>query len=72
MAAEGRRFFDLQRWGILEPTMNAYFSVEKIGLSGWEQDVLQQVGMNIFRFLSLRLTGRKGIIHKILAISLCL
>jgi len=29
LAAEGRRFFDLQRWGILEPTMNAYFSVEK-------------------------------------------
>lgn len=29
MAGEGRRFFDLQRWGILEPTMNAYFAVEK-------------------------------------------
>ncbi|MEL7585840.1 MAG: RagB/SusD family nutrient uptake outer membrane protein [Prolixibacteraceae bacterium] len=29
LACEGRRFFDLQRWGILEPTMNDYFSVEK-------------------------------------------
>lgn len=29
MAAEGRRFFDLQRWGILEETMNDYFEVEK-------------------------------------------
>ena len=29
LACEGRRFFDLQRWGILEETMNEYFSVEK-------------------------------------------
>lgn len=29
MAGEGRRFFDLQRWGILSETMNAYFAVEK-------------------------------------------
>lgn len=29
MAGEGRRFFDLMRWGILEPTMNAYINVEK-------------------------------------------
>jgi len=29
MACEGRRFFDLQRWGILEKTMNDYFAVEK-------------------------------------------
>ncbi|WP_129714121.1 RagB/SusD family nutrient uptake outer membrane protein [Pedobacter sp. SYP-B3415] len=28
LANEGRRFFDLMRWGILEPTMNAYFSKE--------------------------------------------
>ncbi|MDR2139013.1 MAG: RagB/SusD family nutrient uptake outer membrane protein [Tannerella sp.] len=27
-ACEGRRFFDLQRWGILEPTLNAYFAKE--------------------------------------------
>ena len=27
-ACEGRRFFDLQRWGILEPVMNAYFAKE--------------------------------------------
>lgn len=29
LACEGRRFFDLQRWGTLEKTMNAYFAVEK-------------------------------------------
>ena len=29
MACEGRRFFDLQRWGILAETMNSYFMVEK-------------------------------------------
>ncbi len=29
MACEGRRFFDLQRWGVLEETMNEYFAVEK-------------------------------------------
>lgn len=28
-AMEGRRFFDLQRWGLLEPVMNAYFEKEK-------------------------------------------
>lgn len=29
MAGEGRRFFDLQRWGTLEKTMNSYFAAEK-------------------------------------------
>ncbi|HLA52227.1 MAG TPA: RagB/SusD family nutrient uptake outer membrane protein, partial [Flavitalea sp.] len=29
LACEGRRFFDLQRWGILEPTMNAFITKEK-------------------------------------------
>lgn len=33
MAGEGRRFFDLQRWGILEKTMNDYFAVEKTRFS---------------------------------------
>ena len=28
-ACEGRRFFDLQRWGTLEKTMNAYFAIER-------------------------------------------
>lgn len=28
-ACEGHRFFDLQRWGILEKTMNAYFAIER-------------------------------------------
>lgn len=29
LACEGRRFFDLQRWGILESTINNYFLIEK-------------------------------------------
>lgn len=28
-ATEGHRFFDMVRWGIAEPTMNAYFTKEK-------------------------------------------
>ncbi|GAB6118974.1 RagB/SusD family nutrient uptake outer membrane protein [Dysgonomonas termitidis] len=32
-ACEGRRFFDLQRWGILEPTMNEYFRKERTRFS---------------------------------------
>lgn len=28
-ACEGHRFFDLQRWGALEKTMNAYFTIER-------------------------------------------
>ncbi len=28
-ATEGSRFFDLVRWGIAEPTLNAYIDVEK-------------------------------------------
>ena len=28
LAGEGRRFFNLLRWGILEPTINAYFAKE--------------------------------------------
>jgi starch-binding outer membrane protein, SusD/RagB family len=29
-ATEGARFFDLVRWGIAEPTLNAYINIEKI------------------------------------------
>ncbi len=29
LAGEGRRFFNLQRWGVLEETMNSYFLKEK-------------------------------------------
>jgi len=28
-ATEGARFFDLVRWGIAEPTLNAYIAIEK-------------------------------------------
>jgi hypothetical protein len=27
---EGYRFFDLVRWGIAEPTLNAYFAKERV------------------------------------------
>ena len=30
MAMESSRFFDLVRWGIAEPTLNAYFEKEKL------------------------------------------
>lgn len=33
MAGEGRRFFDLQRWGTLEETMNSYFAIERTRFS---------------------------------------
>jgi hypothetical protein len=29
LAMEGQRFFDLKRWGVLEPTLNAYLAVER-------------------------------------------
>jgi hypothetical protein len=29
-ATEGSRFFDLVRWGIAEPTLNAYINIEKV------------------------------------------
>lgn len=29
-ATEGERFFDLVRWGIAEPTLNAYINIEKV------------------------------------------
>jgi len=29
-ATEGSRFFDLVRWGIAEPTLNAYITIEKV------------------------------------------
>lgn len=29
LAGEGKRFFNLMRWGTLEPTMNSYINVEK-------------------------------------------
>ena len=46
LACEGRRFFDLQRWGILEPTMNAFIDKEKPGLTGIILDILPLVVMN--------------------------
>lgn len=47
MAGEGRRFFDLQRWGLLEETMNNYFSVEKIRFS-WMENARFTAGRDEF------------------------
>lgn len=47
LACEGRRFFDLQRWGILEPTMNKYFAVEKNRFS-WMQNARFTAGRDEF------------------------
>lgn len=47
MACEGRRFFDLMRWGELEPTMNAYFAVEKNRFS-WMNEARFTAGRDEF------------------------
>lgn len=39
MACEGRRFFDLLRWGILETTMNQYFAKEKTRFSWMDNTI---------------------------------
>lgn len=48
MACEGRRFFDLQRWGILEPTMNAYFKKEKTRFS-WMNNAVFVAGRDEYK-----------------------
>ena len=40
-AMEGSRFFDLVRWGITAPTMNAYYSGEK-----WKRTYYNQAGFD--------------------------
>ena len=47
-ACEGRRFFDLQRWGILEPTMNAYFKKEKTRFS-WMNNAVFVAGRDEYK-----------------------
>ncbi len=47
-ACEGRRFFDLQRWGILEPTMNEYFQKEKTRFS-WMNDAVFVAGRDEYK-----------------------
>ncbi|MFV0328257.1 MAG: RagB/SusD family nutrient uptake outer membrane protein [Dysgonomonas sp.] len=47
-ACEGRRFFDLQRWGILEPTMNAYFQKEKNRFS-WMNNAVFVAGRDEYK-----------------------
>lgn len=47
-ACEGRRFFDLMRWGILEKTMNAYFSVEKTRFS-WMNNAMFVAGRDEYK-----------------------
>ena len=48
MACEGRRFFDLLRWGILEPTMNAYFAKEKTRFS-WMDNAVFVAGRDEYK-----------------------
>ncbi|MDR3250283.1 MAG: RagB/SusD family nutrient uptake outer membrane protein [Tannerella sp.] len=47
-ACEGRRFFDLQRWGILEPTLNSYFSKEKTRFS-WMDNAIFVAGRDEYK-----------------------
>lgn len=47
LACEGRRFFDLQRWGILENTINNYFSIEKNRFS-WMNNAYFTAGRDEF------------------------
>jgi hypothetical protein len=48
MAGEGRRFFDLLRWGILEETMNTYFAKEKTRFS-WMDNAVFVAGRDEYR-----------------------
>jgi tetratricopeptide (TPR) repeat protein len=47
-ACEGRRFFDLLRWGILESTMNAYFAKEKTRYS-WMDNAIFVAGRDEYK-----------------------
>lgn len=47
-ACEGRRFFDLQRWGILESTMNKYFQKEKTRFS-WMNNAVFVAGRDEYK-----------------------
>ncbi|MDR1920042.1 MAG: RagB/SusD family nutrient uptake outer membrane protein [Tannerellaceae bacterium] len=47
-ACEGRRFFDLQRWGILEPVMNSYFAKEKTRFN-WMDNAIFVAGRDEYK-----------------------
>jgi len=47
-ACEGRRFFDLQRWGILESTMNDYFRKERTRFS-WMNNAVFLAGRDEYK-----------------------
>ena len=48
LGCEGRRFFDLMRWGILEPTMNAYFAKERQRYN-WMENAIFIAGRDEFK-----------------------
>lgn len=50
-ACEGRRFFDLLRWGILEETMNAYFAKERNRYS-WMNNAIFVAGRDEYKPIS--------------------
>lgn len=47
-ACEGRRFFDLQRWGLLEPTLNEYFKKEQTRFS-WMNNAVFVAGRDEYK-----------------------
>ncbi|MDR1368838.1 MAG: RagB/SusD family nutrient uptake outer membrane protein [Dysgonamonadaceae bacterium] len=47
-ACEGRRFFDMLRWGILEQTMNSYFAKEKTRFS-WMDNAIFVAGRDEYK-----------------------
>jgi len=60
-AMEGRRFFDLLRWGMLESTMNEYFKKERTRFS-WMNNAVFVAGRDEYRPIpQLQLNWAKGI-----------
>lgn len=53
---EGRRYFDLLRWGILEPTLNAYFAKESTRYS-WISDAHFIAGRDEYKPISQEQMG---------------
>ncbi|MCD8043242.1 MAG: RagB/SusD family nutrient uptake outer membrane protein [Tannerellaceae bacterium] len=59
-ACEGRRFFDLQRWGILESTMNDYFRKERTRFP-WMNNAIFVAGRDEYKPIpNLQINWSKG------------
>ena len=67
-ALEGSHFFDLVRWGIAEPFINAYFASEKAIITNLNTAKFTAGRMNIFPFLKLKLLIPPDCINRILVI----